>query len=87
MSINIKNNYETFKSGFKKDTGLNYSKETVSEYLQYLNFRINDQQTQMVLHLINQVDHLPNTVQLRISEMVSSNETIKELLKKIDKLK
>jgi len=87
MSIKIKNNYKTFKSDFKKDTGLDYGKETVSQYLQYLNFRLNDQQVQMDLHLINQVDHLPDIIRLRIAEMISSHHTIKELLKKLDNLK
>ncbi len=87
MSIKFKNNYETFKSDFKKDTGLEYAKETVSEYLQCLNFRLNDHQVQMDLHLINQVDRLPDIIRLRIAEMISSHDTIKELLKKFDNLK
>ena len=87
MSIKIKNNYETFKSDFKKDTGLDYGKETVSQYLQYLNFRLNDHQVQIDLHLINQVDRLPETIRLRIAEMISSHDTINELLKKLGNLK
>ena len=87
MSIKIKNNYEAFKSDFKKDTSLDYSEKTVSEYLQYLNFRLNDHQMQMDLHLINQIDHLPDIIRRRIGEMITSHDTFKELLKKLDNLK
>lgn len=85
--MQIKNNYEIFKADFKKDTGLDYNKATVSEYLQYLNFRLNDHQVQINLHLINKIEHLPDIIRLRLGEMLTSHETIKELLKKLDKLK
>lgn len=87
MSINIKNNFETFKADFKKDTGLDFSKDTISIYLQYLNFRLNDHQFQTTLHLINRIDHLPDTIRLRIAEMISSHETVKDILKKLDNKK
>ncbi|MCM4151938.1 hypothetical protein DHD05_10075 [Arenibacter sp. N53] len=84
MSIRIQNNYDAFKADFKKDTGLDYSKDTISEYLQYINFRQTDQQSQMNLHQINQLNQLPDTIRLRIAEMITSHETIKELLRKLD---
>ena len=85
--MQIKNNYEIFKADFKKDTGLDYNKDTVSEYLQYLNFRLNEHQVQINLHLINKIEHLPDIIRLRLGEMLTSHETIKELLKKLDNLK
>ena len=85
--MQIKNNYEIFKADFKKDTGLDYNKDTGSEYLQYLNFRLNDHHVQINLHLINKIEHLPDIIRLRLGEMLTSHETIKELLKKLDNLK
>ena len=85
--MQIKNNYEIFKADFKKDTGLDYNNDTVSEYLKYLNFRLNDHQVQINLHLINKIEHLPDIIRLRLGEMLTSHETIKELLKKLDNLK
>lgn len=83
MSIRIQNNYDVFKSDFKKDTGLDYSKDTISEYLQYINFRQTDQQSQMNSHQIYQIEQLPDTIRLKIAEMIKSHDTIQELLKKL----
>ncbi|WP_445956413.1 hypothetical protein [Yeosuana sp.] len=83
MSIRTQNNYEAFKSDFKKDTGLDYSKDTISEYLQYINFRQSDHQAQTNLYIINHINQLPDTIRLKIGEMITSHDTIKELLKKL----
>lgn len=85
--MTIKNNYETFKTDFKKDTGLDYNKDTVSEYLQYLNFRTSDNQMQILISISNELFNLPDIIRLRMGEMIASHDTFKSLLKKLDNLK
>lgn len=86
--IEFKNNYTGFQDDFKKDTGLN-AKTNVETYIQYYNARINDMSYQLSWHglelLGNKLDFLPDTIRLRIAEMIREHDTIKEfkqLLKK-----
>ena len=83
--MRINNNYESYKSEFKKDTGLEYSNKTISEYLQYLNFRVSDQQNQLSHQTYNSIQHIPENVRIQISQMLLTHEKIKELMNLLDK--
>jgi hypothetical protein len=84
--LTIHNNFEAFKNDFKKDTGLDVTKETMSTYVQYYNARCNDRSVQILTwltdHLMLQFKILPNDIRLQIADMIRTHETIKELLKK-----
>lgn len=78
--INIKNNYGTYKIEFHKETGLDADKN-VSEYISYYNARTNDFQAQVLLHLINKVDLMPDIIRNQFSQMFLTHETFKKLTK------
>lgn len=90
MSTEIKflNNYDKFKEDFKKDTGLNASND-VTSYIAYYHARISDMEYQLnfqALNLIlNKIDFLPDTIRLRIAEMIREHEVIKEVVKLLKK--
>lgn len=54
MAIQIQNNFNAFKDDFKRDTGMDV-KSNMAEYLQYANFRVNDQLMQISAHGFNKV--------------------------------
>lgn len=85
MAFEIKNNFSAYKADFKKDTGLDVTKETMGLYLKYITARSTDYSFQ-VLHglthqLLNKIDFLPDQIRLRIAEMITDHPTIKQLLK------
>jgi hypothetical protein len=86
MAITISNKFLSFKTSFKEDTGLDFNKENMSLYIQYFNARCNDISCQVIQglthQLINQIDFLPGKMRLEIAQMISSHDTIKELLRK-----
>jgi hypothetical protein len=84
-TINTKNNFPNLKDDFKKDTGLD-AKEHMSDYINYFNARMTDinYQTNFQSYnvILNHIDALPDTIRLRIAEMIREHEVIKQLLKK-----
>jgi arginyl-tRNA synthetase len=42
MAIQIRNRFPDFKTDFKNDTGLDFNKENMSTYAQYVNARCSD---------------------------------------------
>jgi hypothetical protein len=81
--ITINNNFEKFKEDFKKDTGLSYSEENLSLYLQYITARMTDNSAQIMFglthELLNKLDFLPKQVRLEIAEMIRDHEVIRKL--------
>lgn len=82
-TVNTKNNYSAYKADFKTDTGLD-AKTHIAEYIAYYNARINDMayqhNFQLANYIINDLSHLPDTIRLRIAEMIRSHEVIKEAM-------
>ena len=81
MSLTIYNNFPKFKEDFKTDTGLEFSKETISMYTQYFNARINDINCQYMSDLKFKIGRLPNELRNEISDLLRTHEVIKDLLK------
>jgi len=84
--IQIHNNFQKFKADFKSDTGFN-AEEKMDLYIQYFNARVNDYSAQ-VLHgltheLLNKINFLPDTMALRIGEMINQSHAIKQLTQKL----
>ena len=53
-TVSQQNNYSNFKEDFKKDTGLDASKN-ISEYINYYNARINDMNYQLAFTGANSI--------------------------------
>jgi len=81
-TLNYVNNYAKFKEDFKKDTGLDASKN-VAEYINYFNARMADMNYQMNFQLANQylneINLLPGNIALRTAE------SLKQLIKNLPK--
>ena len=79
-TIKIKNNFSELKKDFQKDTGLD-ADDNLDKYLIYYNGRVNDYSYQVLYglteKLINQLEHLPDTVSLRIGEMLKDHPNFK----------
>lgn len=77
--MQIKNNFNAFKDDFKKDTGMD-AKSNIAEYIQYANFRINDQliqfSTQYFNSVLNEIGWFPSKI----------SPTIMNVLKEYKKL-
>lgn len=84
-TINYQNNYDKFKQDFREDTGLNPNTD-IAEYIAYFNARMNDKNYQMSFQLaeifINRLDALPDTISLRIGEMLNDCTILKQILQK-----
>lgn len=80
--LTYKNNYNNFKEDFKKDTGLDPTKNVV-EYISYFNARMTDMNYQMHHQLaniyLNEIRFLPEKIALRTAE------SLKELIKYLPK--
>ncbi len=78
VTLNFKNNYDTFKEDFKKDTGFDAVKNP-TEYINYFNARMTDMNYQLNHQManvyLNEINFLPRNIALRMSE--SLNEIIK----------
>ena len=75
MSFTPKNNYDSFKQDFKKDTALEADKH-LAEYIAYYNARMTDMQYQLDHYManqwMNQFGILPTNIGLRVSEAIKS---------------
>lgn len=80
MATKIINNYDNFKTDFKKDTGLEV-KDNLELYIQYFNARSNDISSQILRvlthDLVNEVKQQPDHLVLRMMEALRSNKVIK----------
>lgn len=65
-AIQRKNNFDSFKEDFKKDTGSDIGKETMHLYISYFNARMNDLAFQVISELphqlLNKLDVLPDEI-------------------------
>lgn len=55
MAIEIKNNFNSFKTSFKKDTGLEAS-DNMSLYIQYYQARVTDELLQHIFHRLGDIE-------------------------------
>jgi len=85
MPITIENRFLKFKSEFKNDTGLEFNKENMSLYMQYICARCEDTNCQVLQglthHLLNKIDFLPDQIRTRLGEMLTEHPTVKQMLK------
>ncbi|MGK2862613.1 MAG: hypothetical protein ACSLE0_11815 [Chitinophagaceae bacterium] len=80
--LTYKNNYNNFKEDFKKDTGLDPTKN-VTEYISYFNSRMTDMNYQMHKQLaniyLNEIGLLPDKIAL------ATAQSLKELIRNLPK--
>ncbi|MBR9831415.1 hypothetical protein GYB57_04650 [bacterium] len=77
----IKDNYQTYMSKFKSDTGLD-AKENPALYIEYYKAASLNSITQMLNDISQQIERLPDNTSLRFGEMLKNSHSIKELLRK-----
>lgn len=69
----LKNNFETFKPDFKKDTGKD-ANQNIELYIQYYNARANDYAAQSLMFLVqdnsNHLSQLPDRIRASIYGML-----------------
>lgn len=78
MPIEIENKFLKLKDDFKKDTGLEFNKENMGLYIQYVNARFNDVSCQVLQglthQLLNKLNFLPGEFRLELSDMIRTHE-------------
>lgn len=84
--ITLENKFLKFKDDFKKDTGLEFGKENMNLYVQYVTARCSDYSAQishgLTHELLNKLNFIPGEISLKIAEMIRSHEVFKELPRK-----
>lgn len=64
-TIKIKNNFDTYKADFKKNTGLDWDKN-MEQYIAYYNARSADVSAQMSLYNHEVLNNLPNVLSVML---------------------
>lgn len=67
MALTIKNNFNTFKQDFKKDTGLDPD-VNLETYIAYYNARINDYNMQTNAAMLNEIVNLPSRLSFELKQ-------------------
>lgn len=58
MAYTINNNFNSFKEDFKKDTGIEFSKDNMALYIAYIQARSVDNQVQLLAALFQEISNL-----------------------------
>jgi len=66
--IEIKNNFNSFKDDFLKDTGLN-AKDNIALYTQYVTARFEDKNHQLLWNILNEIANLPNELAFKLGKV------------------